>query len=179
MGRRGGMGSAFMMQKPDRPIRPGTARRVAAYFAPYKKEVALVLVAILVIAVVGLANPILLKLTIDDAILHRNLQKLTLYVVLMVVLPIVTGLIGVGQTYLNNLVGQRVMRDLRNHLYEHLQAMSLRFFSDTRTGEIQSRLSNDVGGVQNVITNTATSVVSNFTITISTIAAMFLISWQL
>jgi len=97
----------------------------------------------------------------------------------MVALPIITGLIGVGQTYLNNLIGQRVMRDLRNNLYDHLQAMSLRFFSDTRTGEIQSRLSNDVGGVQNVITNTATSVVSNVTTTVSTIAAMFLISWQL
>src|SRR5437660_2198190 len=97
----------------------------------------------------------------------------------MVILPIVSGLIGVGQTYLNNLVGQRVMRDLRNSLYEHLQAMSLRFFSGTRTGEIQSRLSNDVGGIQAVVTNTATSVVSNITTTISTVVAMFIISWQL
>jgi ATP-binding cassette, subfamily B, bacterial len=178
MGRHG-MGRSFMMDKPDRPISRRTVRRVVAYFKPYRLEVFLVLVAILVIAVVGLANPILLKLIIDDAILHRNIDKLTLYVVLMVIFPVVTGIIGVGQTYLNNLVGQRVMRDLRNHLYEHLQAMSLRFFSDTRTGEIQSRLSNDVGGVQSVITNTATSVVSNITTTLSTVAAMFIISWQL
>ncbi|GAC1329858.1 MAG: ABC transporter ATP-binding protein [Chloroflexota bacterium] len=178
MGRRG-MGNAMMAEKPDRPLRPGTVRRVVAYFRPYRLEVLLVLAAILVIAVVGLANPFLLKLVFDDALPHRDLNKLTLYVALMVALPIITGLIGVGQTYLNNLIGQRVMRDLRNNLYDHLQAMSLRFFSDTRTGEIQSRLSNDVGGVQNVITNTATSVVSNVTTTVSTIAAMFLISWQL
>jgi ATP-binding cassette subfamily B protein len=137
------------------------------------------LIAILVIAIIGLATPLLLKLVIDDAILHRNLSKLTLYTSLMIALPIVSGLIGVGQTYLNNLVGQRVMRDLRNNLYAHLQAMSLRFFSATRTGEIQSRLSNDVGGIQNVITNTATSVVSNITTTLSTIVAMFILSWQL
>jgi ATP-binding cassette subfamily B protein len=173
------LGRAFLMEKPDRPVSRHTVRRVVGYFRPYRLQVALVLVAILVIAVMGLANPILLKLIIDDAILHRSLTKLTLYAGLMITIPIVTGLIGVGQTYLNNLVGQRVMRDLRNALYRHLQAMSLRFFSDTRTGEIQSRLANDVGGVQNVITNTATSVVSNITTTLSTIAAMFIISWQL
>src|SRR5947209_15460447 len=179
MGRRGGMGSAFLIEKPDRPITKGTTRRVAGYFRPYRAQVVLVLIAILVAAILGLATPLLLKLIIDDAILNRNLDKLTLYAALMIAIPLITALIGVGQTYLNNLVGQRVMRDLRNNLYNHLQAMSLRFFSDTRTGEIQSRLSNDVGGVQNVVTNTATSVVSNITTTISTIAAMFLISWQL
>ena len=179
MVQRGGMGQAFLVDKPDRPVSRGTVRRVATYFRPYRLQVALVLAAILVIAVLGLANPILLKLVIDDALLHRDVNKLTLYVVLMIVIPVFTGLIGVGQTYVNNLVGQRVMRDLRNHLYERLQAMSLRFFSSTRTGEIQSRLSNDVGGVQSVITDTATSVLANFTTTISTIAAMFIISWQL
>jgi len=178
MGRHG-VGRSMMAERPERPARPGTVRRVARYFTPYKPQIALVLVAIILIAVLGLVNPILLKLIIDDAILHRDLQKLTFYVGLMIVIPIVTGLIGVGQTYLNNLIGQRVMRDLRNNLYEHLQAMSLRFFTATRTGEIQSRLSNDVGGVQSVITNTATSVVSNITTTVSTIAAMFIISWQL
>ncbi len=179
MGRRGGMSAGFLMEKPSRPVTPGTVRRVVSYFAPYRMQVALVLVAILVIALLGIVNPILLKLIIDGAILHHDLGKLTLYVGLMIVIPVVTGLIGVGQTYANNLVGQRVMRDLRNNLYNHLQAMSLRFFSGTRTGEIQSRLSNDVGGVQSVITNTATSVVSNITTTLSTIVAMFIISWQL
>ncbi|MGH2448575.1 MAG: ABC transporter ATP-binding protein [Chloroflexota bacterium] len=173
------MGRSFLTEKPEKPISPGTVGRVISYFKPYRKQVVLVLIAILVIAVLGLVNPILLKLIIDDAILHRDFHKLAVYVSLMIVIPAVTGLFGVGQTYLNNLVGQRVMRDLRNNLYEHLQALSLSFFSGTRTGEIQSRLSNDIGGVQNVITNTATSVVSNITTTFSTIVAMFIISWQL
>jgi len=94
----------------------------------------------------------------------------------MIVMPIVTGLIGVGQTYLNNLIGQQVMRDFRNKLYEHLQSLSLRFFTSTRTSEIQSRLSNDVGGVQAVVTNTATSIVSNISTALSTIIAMLFIS---
>ena len=79
----------------------------------------------------------------------------------MIILPIISGLIGVGQSYLNNVIGQRVMQDLRNALYAHLQRMPLRFFTETRTGEIQSRLANDVGGVQAVVTDTASSVFSN------------------
>ena len=99
-----------------------------------------VLVAILIIAVMGLADPFLLKFIIDDALRpgHINLNKLTFYVALMIVISIISGLVGVGQTYLNNLVGQRVMRDLRNNLYLHLQRMSLRFFSDTRTAASRS-----------------------------------------
>ena len=121
-----------------RPIKPGTVRRIATYFKPYRTQVVIVLIAILVIAIAGLANPFLLKAIIDDAIVPRDLNKLTLYAALMIVIPFVTGLIGVGQTYLNNLVGQRVMRDIRINLYTHVQSQALRFFSNTRTGEIQS-----------------------------------------
>ncbi|MCC6791166.1 MAG: ABC transporter ATP-binding protein [Thermomicrobiales bacterium] len=163
----------------DRPIDRRTVRRVAGFFAPYRPQVAVTIAAILVTSVLGLVNPILLKLIIDEAIPDRDLDKLYLYVGLMVLLPIVTGLIGVGQSYLNTLIGQRVMRDLRNALYAHLQRMALRFFTSTRTGEIQSRLSNDVGGVQRVVTDTATSIVSNLATSISTIVAMWLIDWRL
>lgn len=156
-----------------------TLRRVAQAFRPYKWQVAAVMLAILVTATLGLVNPYLLKLIIDDAFAHRDFGRLTFYVLLMIATPIVTGLIGVWQSYLNNVIGQRVMRDFRNRLYSHLQQMALRFFTNTRTGEIQSRLSNDVGGVQNVVTSTASSVVSNFTTAISTIVAMVIISWPL
>jgi ATP-binding cassette subfamily B protein len=97
----------------------------------------------------------------------------------MIALPIVSGLIGVGQTYLNTLIGQHVMQDLRNALYGHLQRMPLRFFTSTRTGENQARLSSDVSGVQRVVTDTATSIVSNLAIALSTVVAMWLISWQM
>lgn len=173
------MGRDFLLEKPNKPITPGTTRRIIRFFRPYRLEVALVLAAIVVISIVGLANPYLLKAIVDDAIVPRDLHRLTLYAALLAVIPIITGIIGVGQTYLNNLVGQRVMRDLRNNLYRHMQEVSMRFFSDTKTGEIQSRLGNDVNGIQNVITNTASSIVSNFTTTVSTVAAMFVLSWQL
>jgi ATP-binding cassette subfamily B protein len=156
-----------------------TLRRVAAAFKPYLWQVVVVLVAILLTGTLGLVNPILLKLIIDNAFAHRDFGLLTFYVALMIVTPLVSGLIGVGQTYLNNVVGQQVMRDLRNQLYDHLQRMALRFFTDTRTGEIQSRLTNDVGGVQNVVTSTASSVVSNVTTVLSTVVAMLIISWPL
>jgi ATP-binding cassette subfamily B protein len=156
-----------------------TLRRVAAIFRPYRKQVGLVIIAILASSAVGLVNPLLLKLIIDDAIPDGDFAKLNLYVGLMILAPIVGGIIGVGQSYLSNLIGQRVMRDLRNRLYSHLQGMSLRFFTNTRTGEIQSRLSNDVGGVQNVVTNTAGSVVSNVTTVVSTVIAMLVLSWEL
>src|SRR5204862_3267215 len=86
---------------------------------------------------------------------------------------------GVGQTWLSNSVGQRVMHDLRSAVYRHLQRLSLAFFTRTRTGEVQSRIANDIGGVDTVVTSTATSIVSNATTVIATIVAMFLLDWRL
>ena len=93
--------------------------------------------------------------------------------------PIVSGLVGVGQTWLNNLIGQSVMRDLRDALYEHLQRMPLRFFTETRTGEIQTRLISDVAGVQTVVSNTITDQLSNVVIVVSSVVAMFAMDWRL
>ena len=182
-----GAGPIGRMMGGGRPLPPGakrsidrrTLRRVLGFFRPYWRRVALTLVAILLVAVVGLLNPFLLKLIIDEAIPERDLEALYLYAGLMLAVPIITGLIGVGQTYLNTVIGQRVMQDLRNALYGHLQRMPLRFFTSTRTGEIQARLGSDVGGVQQVVTETATSIVSNLATALSTITAMWLISWQL
>ena len=156
-----------------------TIGRIVAFFAPYRAQVVVVLVAILATSFIGLINPILLKLLIDDAIPRLDFELLNLYVGLMIALPIVSGLIGVGQTYLNNVIGQNVMQDLRGALYGHLQRMPLRFFTETRTGEIQSRLANDVGGVQSVVTDTASSFTSNLATALSTIIAMFIIDWRL
>src|SRR5207244_1455428 len=108
-----------------------------------------------------------------------NLPLLYKYVALMIAIPVVSSIIGIGQTYFANMVGLRVMQDLRNSLYSHLQFMPLRFFTTTRTGEIQSRLANDVGGVQSVVTDTASSVLSNVVTIISTLIAMVILSWQL
>jgi ATP-binding cassette subfamily B protein len=172
-----GAGADFEPVPPER--RGRTIRRILAFFRPYRPQIAVVLVAIIATSLIGLANPYLLKLLIDEAIPERDWFKLNLFVGLMIVLPILTGLIGVGQAYLNNVIGQNVMQDLRGALYAHLQRMPLRFFTETRTGEIQSRLANDVGGVQSVVTDTASSVTSNLAVALSTVVAMFLIDWRL
>jgi ATP-binding cassette, subfamily B, bacterial len=173
----GGMAAYLEEQKKrGRKTDARTLRRVAQAFSPYKFQVVLVLIAIILTTVLGLVNPLMIRFIFDDAIGKRNLNLLLILVGIMFIMPVITGIIGVGQTYLNNVVGQRVMRDFRNKLYDHLQSMSLRFFTSTRTGEIQSRLSNDVGGVQSVVTDTATSVVSNISTAISTIIAMAIIS---
>jgi ATP-binding cassette, subfamily B, bacterial len=171
-------------ETPERPARPGTFRRIVATFRPYRRKVALVAVLILVTSGLGLINPLLIKVVFDDVILgdgpeSARLRLLLLVTAAMILTPIIGGALGLWQTYTNNLVGQNVMQDLRNSLYAHLQHMPLKFFTSTRTGEIQSRLSNDVNGVQEVLTDTASSMLANVTTAISTIAAMFILSWQL
>jgi len=179
----GPAGRFFGRGEPPPPIPPErrgrTVRRILAFFRPYRVRVAAVVVAIVATSLLGLINPILLKLLIDDAIPNLDFSRLNLYVGLMIAVPIVSGLIGIGQSYLNNLIGQRVMQDLRAALYAHLQRMPLRFFTETKTGEIQSRLANDVGGVQGVVTDTASSVASNLAVAIGTIVAMVIIDWRL
>ena len=175
-------------ERPDRPARPGTFRRIASTFKPYKKKVSLVALLILITAGLGLINPLMIKVAFETLLGYEagaegaNSElwgKLIFVVVVMVVTPIVTGAIGLWQTYTNNIVGQNVMQDLRNALYAHLQHMPLRFFTSTRTGEIQSRLSNDVGGVQGVLTDTASSIFSNVAVVLSTVVAMAVLSWEL
>jgi ATP-binding cassette subfamily B protein len=174
-----GFGAGADFEPVPKERRGRTIRRILRFFRPYRPQIAIVLVAIIATSLIGLANPYLLKLLIDEAIPERDFVKLNLFVGLMIVLPIVTGLIGVGQAYLNNVIGQNVMQDLRGALYAHLQRMPLRFFTETRTGEIQSRLANDVGGVQSVVTDTASSVTSNLAVALSTVVAMLLIDWRL
>jgi len=175
----------------DRTIDRHTVRRVVGTFRPYRDKVTLVAVAIVVTSGLGVVNPLLIKAVFDNALFGAppdglcngmacpNMHSLYVYAGLMILIPIVTGVIGIGQTYLANIVGLRVMQDLRNQLYTHLQFMPLRFFTSTRTGEIQSRLSNDVGGVQSVVTDTASNILANIVVIVSTLIAMTLISWQL
>ena len=149
----------------------------------------MVALAIVITSGLGVVNPLLIAKVFNNALFGNppnsndcagqacpNLPLLYLYVGLMIAIPIITSIIGIGQTYMANLVGLRVMQDLRNSLYAHLQFMPLRFFTTTRTGEIQSRLANDVGGVQTVVTDTASNVLANVVTIISTLIAMLLLS---
>jgi ATP-binding cassette, subfamily B, bacterial len=154
-------------------------RRVARLFGPYRGRLAAVLAMIVVSAGLSSLSPFLLRGVLDQAIPHRDTGLLSLLVGGMIALSIITGVIGVGQTWLSNLVGQRVMHDLRSSVYRHLQRMSLAFFTRTRTGEVQSRIANDIGGVQNVVTSTATSIASNTTTVAATLVAMVALDWRL
>jgi ATP-binding cassette, subfamily B, bacterial len=138
-----------------------------------------VLALIAVSAGLGMVSPFLLREVLDVAIPQADTTLLTWLVGGMIAIAVATGALGVGQTWLSNVVGQRVMHDLRAAVYRHLQRLSLAFFTRTRTGEVQSRIANDIGGVQNVVTSTATSIVSNVTTVLATVVAMVLLDWRL
>ncbi len=176
-GRGGFAGTDFEPVPAER--RGQTLRRIAGFFTPYRWQVLLVVVSITVTSLLGVVTPFLLKQLLDVAIPEQDFGMLNVLVALMIIIPVLNGLIGVGQTYVNNRVGQSVMQDLRDAVYAHLQRMPLRFFTETRTGEIQSRIANDVGGVQSVVTDTASSVFSNLTIVVITLLAMVLLDWRL
>ncbi|HLJ56786.1 MAG TPA: ABC transporter ATP-binding protein [Chthonomonadaceae bacterium] len=168
-----------MMTGPPRPIKKTTLPRIARSFLPYRREMALTAVAVLASATLGLLPPFLLKVIVNDGLLAKRLDivsKLTAWTLAATLLGTAFAL---GYGYLSVVVGQRIMRDLRNELYDHVQGMSLRFFTGTRTGEIQSRLANDVGGVQSVVSDTAATVLSNVTIVLSTLVAMIYMDWRL
>jgi ATP-binding cassette subfamily B protein len=158
---------------------PATFRRIVGFFRPYSRRLVVIGGLIVVTVSIGVINPILLKLIIDNLLGPRDLGFLYLQTGLMIVLPIVSSLLGVWQSYLSNVVGQRVMDDLRLALYSHLQWMPLRFFTETRTGEIQSRIGNDVNGVQSVVTDTAASLLANFATVATTVIAMTILDWRL
>jgi ATP-binding cassette subfamily B protein len=163
----------------ERPVDRATFARVIRFFRPYLPQLTLALIAIVVGGVLALATPFLLRAIIDDAIPNGDLTKLSRYAVLLVVVPVLAGLIAILETYLTTLVGQRVMQDLRIALYRHLQRQPLRFFTSTRTGEIQSRISNDVNGVQRVVTETGAGFINNLMTVVTTLIAMWAIDWRL
>jgi ATP-binding cassette, subfamily B, bacterial len=159
-----------------------TARRVVPLFRPYRAQVAMVVGLIVLTSTIGIVNPLLIQAVFNKALFPKgglNLHLLYILVAIMAAVPIVNGAIGILQTYETTKVGQQVMRDLRDRLYSHLQTLSLAFFTNTKTGEIQSRLANDVGGVQSVVTTTASSILANVVTFVSSIVAMIIISWQL
>jgi ATP-binding cassette subfamily B protein len=170
----------FLRDHPDtRPAPPGQLRRITRLFRPHRRTLGSVLALIALSAGLGIVSPFLLRGVLDTAIPQNDTALLTALVLGMIAISIATGVLGVAQTYLSNIVGQRVMHDLRAAVYRHLQRLSLAFFTRTRTGEVQSRIANDIGGVQNVVTTTATSIVSNVTTVLAVVIAMIVLDWRL
>ncbi|GAA1252070.1 ABC transporter ATP-binding protein [Pseudonocardia aurantiaca] len=154
-------------------------RRITRLFVPHRWPIATVTAIIVVSSVVAMASPFLLRAVIDDALPHQNLTLLVWLVIGMVAVAAVTSALGVVQTWISTNVGQKVMHRLRTDVFTHLQRQSIGFFTRTRTGEVQSRITNDIGGMQTVVTSTATSLASNLTTVVATLVAMLALSWQL
>jgi len=179
-GRRFGADIAEPPQRPADPaVRKANLRRIFPLFRGYRPQLAVVFTLIIISAALGVIPAFLLKAILDTALPEDDLGLLTALVAGMVLISVVTGAIGVYQTLLSNRVGQAVMHDLRTSVYQHLQRLSLAFFTRTRTGDVQSRIANDIGGIDTVVTSTATSVLSNVTTVIATVVAMVLLDWRL
>jgi ATP-binding cassette subfamily B protein len=161
------------------PARERDARRILGLFAPYRWRLGMVLGLIVVSSGISMISPFLLRAVLDDAIPQHDVALLTELVLGMIAIAIVTGALSVVQTYVSNEVGQRVMHDLRVAVYRHLQRLSLAFFTRTRAGEVQSRIANDIGGIDNVATTTATTIAQNATTVIATTIVMALLDWRL
>jgi ATP-binding cassette subfamily B protein len=161
------------------PTRERDSRRIVRLFRPYRMRLGIVLGMIVVSSGISMISPFLLKDLLDNGIFHSNTKVLTECVVGMIVIQLATTAFGVWQTYISNVVGQHVMHDLRAAVYHRLQRMSLAFFTRTRTGEVQSRLANDIGGLDSVVTTTATTIASNATTVIAATVAMCILDWRL
>ncbi|MFJ8876663.1 ABC transporter ATP-binding protein [Streptomyces albidoflavus] len=163
----------------DEPEQPRQVRRIVRLFRPYRGRLALVGLLVAAASLVSVTTPFLLREILDTAIPEQRTGLLSLLALGMIAAAVMTSVFGVLQTLISTTVGQRVMHDLRTAVYARLQSMSLAFFTRTRTGEIQSRISNDIGGMQATVTSTATSLVSNLTSVIATVVAMLALDWRL
>ncbi|GAA5076120.1 ABC transporter ATP-binding protein [Streptomyces sp. SID10815] len=163
----------------DAEAQPRQVRRILKLFRPYRSRLAVVGLLVAASSLVSVATPFLLRETLDVAIPQGRTGLLSLLAAGMILSAVLSSVFGVLQTLISTTVGQRVMHDLRTAVYGRLQRMSLAFFTRTRTGEVQSRIANDIGGMQATVTSTATSLVSNLTSVVATIVAMVALDWRL
>jgi len=175
--RRGGARTVTAAEKAQ--AREVSLRRIGRLFTPYRWQLAIVTAIIAASSIVGLASPFLLRAVIDTALPDHNVRLLAWLAGGMVAVAAVTSAFGVIQTWISTKVGQQVMHGLRTSVFSHLQRQSIAFFTRTRTGEVQSRITNDIGGMESVVTSTATSIAANLTTAVATAVAMVALSWQL
>jgi len=172
-------GAPPALRPEDIPDKHVPLRRVAALFRPYRVRLGALLTLIFTGSVLGVASPFLLREAVDKGIVGHDLVLLTWLVAGMIALAVINGVIGVAQTWISNQVGQHVMHDLRAAVFAHLQRMSLAFFTHTRSGEVQARIAYDIGGIDDVVTSTATSTISTIATVTATVVAMFALEWRL
>lgn len=173
------MWSGMFNPDKNRARKPADWKRIRALFAPYRREETIILCAIALNALLGLAPPILIVFIIDRAIPHKNLGELFAYTAAAVVCALLTGLVGVYQGYQNHRMGKGIMRDLRSQLVSHLHKLPVDFFSSTKSGEVVNRVSNDVDSVDDLVSGTLVTIVSNIVVMASTVIAMLIMDWRL
>jgi ATP-binding cassette subfamily B protein len=179
-GHGGGWWSMMHEQPTSKPHNTqDTLKRIWLYGKPYTLKIAMMLGVIVVISIIDLAPPLLARDLIDHAIPNKDVARLSLLAVGMIIIPILDALIGTLQRWFSAQIGEGIIYDLRCAMYNHMQRMSLRFFTQTKTGEMMSRFSTDVIGAQNAITSTLVSVVTNVVTLVSTLAIMLSIEWRL
>ncbi|MEC4020297.1 ABC transporter ATP-binding protein [Streptomyces sp. H27-D2] len=178
-GGKGNRGTGGPERRPSASEEPAEVRRILRLFRPYRGRLAVVGLLVAASSLVSVATPFLLREILDVAVPDRRTGLLSLLALGMIATAVITSVFGVLQTLISTTVGQRVMHDLRTAVYAKLQRMPLAFFTRTRTGEVQSRIANDIGGMQATVTSTATSLVSNLTSVVATIVAMLALDWRL
>jgi ATP-binding cassette subfamily B protein len=174
-----GRGSRTVTAAEKAQAREVSLRRIGALFAPYRLQLVTVTAIIVASSLVSVVSPFLLRAVIDTALPEKNVRLLALLVAGMIAVAALTSAFGVVQTWISTKVGQQVMHGLRTSVFAHLQRQSVAFFTSTRTGEVQSRITNDVGGMESVVTSTATSIAANLTTAVATAFAMAVLSWRL
>ncbi|MCY3867779.1 MAG: ABC transporter ATP-binding protein [Chloroflexi bacterium] len=183
MGMIGGGGWFHRRRRFDAKAKPNVSGRlllrVLRYARPYRLHIAGMLVAIVLTTSLGLVNPLIFRQIIDVALPAKDIGMLNALAFAMLVLPLTVAAVRIVQRKLNVTIGEGVIYDLRVSLYRHLQQMSLRFFTNTKTGELMSRLNNDVIGAQNAVSNTIVSIITNFFMVIATLAIMLHLEWRL
>jgi ATP-binding cassette, subfamily B, bacterial len=169
------------MFNPDRPKirRRVDWRRLGGFFLPYWRAELLTLACIVVGALLGLLPPLFTKWLIDQAIPSGSMHAALFDVGGMIVAALLASVIGVYQGYLNSLVGEGIMRDIRTSLVSHLHRMPLAFFTNTKTGEIMNRVSNDVDNIDNIVTGTLVTIVTNIATMVTTVVTIFVLDWRL
>jgi ATP-binding cassette subfamily B protein len=161
------------------PIGPGTVRRVIGTFKLYILQIVVIGITVLLSASLSILSPFFLRTIVNRGLIAHNLAVVTRYTLYTLLVTVASALASLLYGYLSVLVGQHIMRDLRNSLYAHLQGMALKWFTSTKTGEIQSRLANDIGGVQSVVSDSVATLLNNVTTVLSTLAAMIYMDWRL
>jgi ATP-binding cassette subfamily B protein len=178
-GRGGGGRSRQLTEAEKAEAKTVSLRRIGRLFTAYRTPLAIVTLIIVASSIVSMASPFLLRAVIDHALPERNVTLLVWLVIGMVAVAAITSAFGVVQTWISTKVGQQVMHGLRTSVFGHLHRQSIAFFTRTRTGEVQSRITNDIGGMESVVTDTATSIASNLTTVVATVVAMVALSWRL